>query len=158
MSMCSQTLLNLLIIGVFHWKKARYWWSIQSEKQYYLFNGPWSTMFSRFSWFSWFSFLIFFWLLKQTPSSSSYTPLRILYSMKQLNLERAEKWRRKKIRQYLTLTCKTPIPRLPFFKNRQNDLKNMAVIQPRPTHILYQCAKFGDDRTSFNVMFDVCDI
>ena len=27
----------------------------------------------------------------------------------------------------------------------------MAVIQPRPTHILYQCAKFGDDRTSFNV-------
>ena len=31
----------------------------------------------------------------------------------------------------------------------------MAVIQPRPTHILYQCAKFGDDRTSFNVIFDV---
>ena len=28
----------------------------------------------------------------------------------------------------------------------------MAVIQPRPTHILYQCAKFGDDRTSFNVI------
>ena len=25
----------------------------------------------------------------------------------------------------------------------------MAVKQPRPTHILYQCAKFGDDRTSF---------
>ena len=25
----------------------------------------------------------------------------------------------------------------------------MAVIQPRPTHILYQCAKFGDDWTSF---------
>ena len=33
----------------------------------------------------------------------------------------------------------------------------MAVMQPRPTHILYQCAKFGDDRTSFSVMFDVCD-
>ena len=31
----------------------------------------------------------------------------------------------------------------------------MAVIQPRPTHILYQCAKFGNDRTSFNVIFDV---
>ena len=31
----------------------------------------------------------------------------------------------------------------------------MAVIQPRPTHILYQCAKFGDDWTSFNVRFDV---
>ena len=30
--------------------------------------------------------------------------------------------------------------------------KNMAVIQPRPTHILYQCAKFGDNRTSFNVI------
>ena len=32
----------------------------------------------------------------------------------------------------------------------------MAVIQPCPTHIPYQCAKFGDDRTLFNVMFDVC--
>ena len=37
-------------------------------------------------------------------------------------------------------------------------IKNMAVIQPRPTHILYQCAKFGDDRTSFTVIFDVCDV
>ena len=36
--------------------------------------------------------------------------------------------------------------------------KNMAVILPRPTHILYQCAKFGDDRTLFNVIFDVCDV
>ena len=34
----------------------------------------------------------------------------------------------------------------------------MAVIQPRPTHILYQCAKFGDDLTSLNVIFDVCDV
>ena len=34
----------------------------------------------------------------------------------------------------------------------------MAVIQPRPTHILYECAKFGDDRTSFNVIFDVHDV
>ena len=34
----------------------------------------------------------------------------------------------------------------------------MAVIQPRPTHILYQCATFGDDRTSLNVIFDVCDV
>ena len=25
----------------------------------------------------------------------------------------------------------------------------MAVMQPRPTHIVYQCATFGDDRTSF---------
>ena len=38
------------------------------------------------------------------------------------------------------------------------NLKNMAVIQPRPTHIPYQCAKFGDDRTSFNVICDVCDV
>ena len=38
------------------------------------------------------------------------------------------------------------------------NLKNMEVIQPRPTHILYQCAKCGDDRTSFNVIFDVCDV
>ena len=34
----------------------------------------------------------------------------------------------------------------------------MAVIQPRPTNILDQCAKFGDDRTSFNVIFYVCDV
>ena len=34
--------------------------------------------------------------------------------------------------------------------------KNMAVIQPHPTHIPYQCAKFGDDRALFNVIFDVC--
>ena len=32
----------------------------------------------------------------------------------------------------------------------------MAVIQPRPTYIPYQCAKFGDDRALFNVIFDVC--
>ena len=38
------------------------------------------------------------------------------------------------------------------------NLKNMVVMQPRPTHILYQCAKFGDDRTSFNAIFDVCDV
>ena len=31
----------------------------------------------------------------------------------------------------------------------------MAVIQARPTHIPYQCAKFGDDQTSFNVIFDI---
>ena len=31
----------------------------------------------------------------------------------------------------------------------------MAVIQPRPTPIPHQCAKFGDDRTLFNVIFDV---
>ena len=34
----------------------------------------------------------------------------------------------------------------------------MAVIQPLSTYILYQCVKFGDDRTSFNVIFDVCDV
>ena len=61
-----------------------------------------------------------------------------------------------KIRQYLTLTCKTPIPKLLILKKMP--ITNMAVTQPRPTHILYQCAKFGDDRTSFNVIFDVCDV
>ena len=34
----------------------------------------------------------------------------------------------------------------------------MAVIQPCPTHIRYQCAKFADDWTPFNVIFDVCDV
>ena len=34
----------------------------------------------------------------------------------------------------------------------------MAVVQPRPTHILYQGAKFGDNLKSFNVIFDVCDV
>ena len=34
----------------------------------------------------------------------------------------------------------------------------MAVIQHCPTHIIYQWAKFGDDRTSFNVIFDVRDV
>ena len=34
----------------------------------------------------------------------------------------------------------------------------MAVIQPRRTHNHYQCAIFGDDQTSFNVIFDVCDV
>ena len=34
----------------------------------------------------------------------------------------------------------------------------MAVIQPRPTRIRYQYTKFSDDRASFNVIFDVCDV
>ena len=35
------------------------------------------------------------------------------------------------------------------------NLKNMAVCS---THTMYQCAKFVDDRTSFNAIFDVCDV
>ena len=31
-------------------------------------------------------------------------------------------------------------------------------MQPHPTHILDQCAKFGDDRTVFNAIFDVFDV
>ena len=31
----------------------------------------------------------------------------------------------------------------------------MAAIQPRPTHILYQCTKYGDNRTSFNIIYDM---
>ena len=34
----------------------------------------------------------------------------------------------------------------------------MAIIQPRPTHIIYQFATFGDDRASFNVIVDECDV
>ena len=34
----------------------------------------------------------------------------------------------------------------------------MAVTQPRPTHYPYQCAKFGDDRTTIKVICDVCDV
>ena len=34
----------------------------------------------------------------------------------------------------------------------------MPVIQPRPMHILYQCAEFSDDGTSFNIIFDVYDV
>ena len=33
----------------------------------------------------------------------------------------------------------------------QKNLKNMAVIQPRLTHIPYQCAKCSDDRTLINI-------
>ena len=63
-----------------------------------------------------------------------------------------------KIHQYLTLTCKTPIPKLLILiKIVNKNLKHMAVIQPRPTHILYQCAKCGDDRMSFNVICNVCE-
>ena len=29
----------------------------------------------------------------------------------------------------------------------------MVVLQPRTTYITYQCTKFGDDRTLFNVIF-----
>ena len=38
-----------------------------------------------------------------------------------------------------------------YHKIVYKNLKNMAVIQPRPTHIHYQWVKFGDDLTSFNV-------
>ena len=51
----------------------------------------------------------------------------------------------------VTLTYKTPIPKLLF-------LIKSSIIQPRPTHIPYQCAQFGDDRMSFNVIIDVCDV
>ena len=38
------------------------------------------------------------------------------------------------------------------------NLKNMVLMQPHSTHIIYHCAQFGDDRTSFNVIFDVCNV
>ena len=61
-----------------------------------------------------------------------------------------------KIRQYLTLTCKTHIPKLLILIKLS--IKIWQSYSPRPTHVLYQCAKFGDDRTSFNVIFDMCDV
>ena len=74
-----------------------------------------------------------------------------------------------KIRQYLTLTCITRIPRLLFLiKSSIKIYKNLVVRQLvstytssmiwHPTSIIYQCAKFGDNRTSFKVIFDVCDV
>ena len=63
-----------------------------------------------------------------------------------------------KIRQYLTVTCKTPIQKLLFLIKSSKNLKNMAVIQPRPTRTIYQCVTFCDHWTSFNVIFDVCDV
>ena len=63
--------------------------------------------------------------------------------MKQYKLERAEKWRHKITNSH---------------KIVNTNLNNMAAIQPRPTHILYQCAKLGDDRTPFSVIFNVCDV
>ena len=66
-------------------------------------------------------------------------------------------WPQKNTSEYLTLTkntliYKTPIPKLLFVIKLSK--KNLAVIQPRYTHILYQCA----DRTSFTVIFDVYDV
>ena len=64
-----------------------------------------------------------------------------------------------KIRQYLTFNMSNSYTAVNIAHKIVNkNLKNMAVLQPRPTHILYQCAKCGDDRTSFNVICDVCDV
>ena len=58
--------------------------------------------------------------------------------------------------QYLTLTCKTPIPKLLFLILSSKKSKRYGSNTARPTHIPYQCAKFCDDRALFNVIFDVC--
>ena len=64
-----------------------------------------------------------------------------------------------KIRQYLTFNMYNSYTAVNIaYKIVTTNLKNMAVIQPRPTRILYQCAKCGDDRMSFNVICDVCAI
>ena len=60
-----------------------------------------------------------------------------------------------KIRQYLTFNMKNSYTAVNIaHKIVQKNLRNMAAIQPRPTHSLYQC----DDRTSFNVICDMCDL
>ena len=46
-----------------------------------------------------------------------------------------------KIRQYFTLTCKTPIPKLLFLIISSIFFLNYGSHKARPTHILYQCAK-----------------
>ena len=64
-----------------------------------------------------------------------------------------------KIRQYLTFNMYNSYTTVNIaHKIIKTNLRNMAAIQPRPTHILYQCAKCGDDRTSFNVICDMCDV
>ena len=63
-----------------------------------------------------------------------------------------------KIRQYLTLNMYNSYTAVNIAHKIKKNLKNMAVIQPRPTYILYQCAKCGDDRMSFNVICDMCDV
>ena len=43
----------------------------------------------------------------------------------------------------------------------KNDVKWRPIVTKFGTlisHILYQCAKCGDDRTSLNVICDVCDV
>ena len=82
------------------------------------------------------------------------------YQMKQSKLERAEKWRHNKYVNIWRLTFKTPIPHgaVNIAHQINKNQKNMAVIQPRPTHILNMSAKCGDDRTPINVICDVCDV
>ena len=46
------------------------------------------------------------------------------------------------IRQYLTFNMTNSYTAVNIaHKIVKKNIKNMAVIQPRPTHILYQCAK-----------------
>ena len=62
----------------------------------------------------------------------------------------------KVIRQYLTLTCKTPIPKLLILIKLSIKIKWQSYSPV--LLVFYQCAKFGDDRMSFNVIFDLCDV
>ena len=64
-----------------------------------------------------------------------------------------------KIRQYLTFNLYNSCIEVTIsHRSSKQNLKSMVVIQPGPTPIRYQCAKFGDDRTSFNVILDSCDV
>ena len=61
--------------------------------------------------------------------------------------------------QYLTFNMKNSYTAVNIaYKIVKKKRKHMAVIHTRPTHILYQCAKCGDDHTSFDVIYDVCDV
>ena len=78
-----------------------------------------------------------------------------IYSVVFNSLKQIEKWRHKNMSIFDPNSHTKIINSHTIVNKNQN---NMPVIQPSPTHILYQCAKFGDDRTSLNVILDVCDV
>ena len=74
--------------------------------------------------------------------------------------ERAERLRHKKyVNIILTFNMSNSYTAVNIAHQIVNrNLKNTSVMQPRPTHIIYQCVKCGDNRTSFNVICGVCDV
>ena len=75
-------------------------------------------------------------------------------------LERAEKWCHTKYINIWRLICKTPIPKLLFLiKSSTKKIKKIwQSYSPVLLIFVISVQKFGDDRTSFNVFFDVCGV